>query len=206
MRSRHALTAALALSVVTILTVAACGTSVQGSAQVNTAAAETMTTSSSERSTPTRTSRTSAPATDLSDLSSMLNDLPTDLSVPSDLTDLSLPTELTDLSDLSDIPGLSTPCLSVSLAYLSVAFAPLATLGGGSGQYDVSDLKNAIAELQSSGEIPPEIAPDIQTLADLTAQLEGKSLADAGQVFESQQFTTASDNVSKWLDANCGGS
>ena len=45
MRSRHALTAALALGVVTILTVAACGSAVQGSAQVNSAAAETMTTS-----------------------------------------------------------------------------------------------------------------------------------------------------------------
>ena len=37
MRSRRALTAALALSVVTILAVAACGSYVQGSAQVNTA-------------------------------------------------------------------------------------------------------------------------------------------------------------------------
>src|SRR6185312_12667072 len=71
MRSRHALTAALALGVVTILTVAACGSAVQGSAQVNSAAAETMT-SSSAQTTSARTSRTSTAApTDLSDLSSM---------------------------------------------------------------------------------------------------------------------------------------
>ena len=72
MRSRHALTAALTLGVVTILTVAACGSSVQGAAQVNSAAAETMT-----------DVRTSIGATELSDLSSMLNDLQTGL--PSDL-------------------------------------------------------------------------------------------------------------------------
>lgn len=197
MRSRHALIAALALSAVTILTVAACGTSVQGAAQVNTAAAETMTTSSSERTTSTRTSRTSVDATDLSDLSSMLNDLPTDLSVPSDLTGLTFPTEF------SDIPGLDTPCVSVSLAYLSIVIAPLSALGGGAGEYDASDLKNALAELTNSTQIPPEIAPDIQTLADLAEQLNGKSLDDAAQVFASQEFTTASDNISKWYDANC---
>ena len=39
MRSRHTITAARALGVVTILAVAACGSSVQGTAQVNSAAA-----------------------------------------------------------------------------------------------------------------------------------------------------------------------
>lgn len=197
MRSRHALTAALALSVVTILTVAACGSSVQGSAQVNTAAAET--------AAPTSI----AVPTELSDLSSMLNDLPTDLSVPTELTDLSLPTELSDLSDLTEltnIPGFDSGCISVSLAYLSITLAPLAALGGGSGQYDVSDLKNALDQLHSEGSIPDEIAPDIETLAQLSEQLNGKSLAEAGEVFSSSEFTNASDNISKWLDANCGGS
>jgi len=203
MRSRHALTAALALGVVTILTVAACGSAVQGSAQVNSAAAETMTTSSSAQTTSARTSRTSTAApTNLSDLSSMLNDLSTDLSVP---TDLSFPTDLTDLSNLN-IPGYNNACISVSLAYLSVTLAPLATLAGGSSQYDASDLKNALTELRNSGDIPPEIAPDIDKLAQLADQAGSGSLSDAAQLFQSQDFITASDNVSKWLDANCGGS
>lgn len=197
MRSRHALTAALALSVVTILTVAACGSSVQGSAQVNTAAAE------SAQTTSERTSRTSTAApTDLSDLSSMLNDLSTELSVP---TDLSLPSDLTfptELSGLTDIPGYNSDCLSVSFAYLGIGLAAFGTLGG-QGTYDAADLKKSLDELTAS--VPAEIAADVQALNEVAAEANGKSLAEAGQLFESEKFTTASDNISKWLDANCGG-
>ena len=197
MRSRHALTAALALSVVTILTVAACGSSVQGSAQVNTAAAETMT---SAETTSERTGRPSVDATELSDLSSMLEDLPTDLTMPSDF-----PTDLTFPSDLN-VPGYNNACISVSLAYLSVTLAPLATLTGGSSEYDASQFKQALEDLRNSGEIPPEIAPDIDALATLADQAGTGSLSDAAQLFESQEFVTASDNVSKWVETNCGGS
>jgi hypothetical protein len=197
MRSRHALAAALALSVVTILTVAACGSSVQGSAQVNSAAAETVT---GAETTSQRTSRTSVDATDLSDLSSMLNDLSTGLTVPSDFpTDLSLPSDL-------NIPGYTSACISVSLAYLSVGLAPLATLAGGSSPYDASQLTQALADLRSSGEIPPEIAPDIDKLATLADQASTGSLSDAAQLFQSQDFVTASDHISAWLDTNCSGS
>jgi hypothetical protein len=197
MRSRYALTAALALSVVTILTVAACGSSVQGAAQVNSAAAETMT---SAETTSQRTSRTSV---DASDLSSMLNDLSTELTVPSDFpTDLTFPSDFGDLN----VPGYNNACISVSLAYLSVTLAPLATLAGGSSQYDASELKQALEDLRNSGEIPPEIAPDIDALATLADQANTGSLSDAAQLFESQEFVTASDNISAWLDANCSGS
>lgn len=207
MRSRHALTAALALSVVTILTVAACGSSVQGSAQVNTAAAESATSSTTSSSTTTsartsdRTSRATEP-TDLSDLSSMLNDLSTELSVP---TDLSLPSDLTfptELSDLTDIPGYNSDCLTVSFAYLGIGLAAFGTLGG-QGTYDAAELEKSLQELTAS--VPPEIAADVQALTEVAAEANGKSLAEAGQLFESDKFTTASDNISKWLDANCGG-
>lgn len=203
MRSRRALTAALALSVVTILAVAACGSSVQGSAQVNTAAAETATsaTTTADR-TSERTSRETAP-TDLSDLSSMLNDLSTELSVP---TDLSLPSDLTfptELTDLTDIPGYNSDCLTVSFAYLGIGLAAFGTLGG-QGTYDAAELKKSLDELTAS--VPPEIAADVQALNEIATEANGKSLAEAGQLFESDKFTTASDNISKWLDANCGGS
>ncbi|WP_420122957.1 hypothetical protein [Nakamurella sp.] len=201
MRSRRTLTAALALSVVTILAVAACGSSVQGSAQVNTAAAETATSAAttSDR-TSDRTSRETAP-TDLSDLSSMLNDLSTELSVP---TDLSLPSDLTfptELTDLTDIPGYNSDCLTVSFAYLGIGLAAFGTLGG-QGTYDAAELKKSLDELTAS--VPPEIAADVQALNEVAAEANGKSLAEAGQLFESDKFTTASDNISKWLDANCG--
>jgi galactitol-specific phosphotransferase system IIB component len=202
MRSRRALTAALALSVVTILAVAACGSSVQGSAQVNTAAAETATSAetTADRTTE-RTSRATEP-TDLSDLSSMLNDLTTELSVP---TDLSLPSDLTfptELSDLTDIPGYNSDCLTVSFAYLGIGLAAFGTLGG-QGTYDAAELKKSLDELTAS--VPAEIAADVQALNEVAAEANGKSLAEAGQLFESEKFTTASDNISKWLDANCGG-
>lgn len=202
MRSRRALTAALALSVVTILAVAACGSSVQGSAQVNTAAAETAT---SAQTTADRTTARSSRAepTDMSDLSSMLNDLSTELSVP---TDLSLPSDLTfptELTDLNNIPGYNSDCLTVSFAYLGIGLAAFGTLGG-QGTYDAAELKKSLDELTAS--VPPEIAADVQALNEVAADANGKSLAEAGQLFESDKFTTASDNISKWLDANCGGS
>ncbi|ACV78243.1 hypothetical protein [Nakamurella multipartita] len=201
MRSRHALTAALALSVVTILTVAACGSSVQGAAQVNSAAAETMTSAESSTTSSARTTRPTVEDTELSDLSSMLNDLST-VSVPTDFpTDLTFPTDFSDLN----IPGYSNACISVSLAYLSVTLAPLSTLAGGSSQYDASELKKALEDLRNSGEIPPEIAPDIDTLAQLADQSGSGSLSDAAQLFQSPDFVTASDHISAWLDTNCSG-
>jgi hypothetical protein len=130
----------------------------------------------------------------------MLNDLSTGLTVPSDFpTDLSLPSDL-------NIPGYTSACISVSLAYLSVGLAPLATLAGGSSPYDASQLTQALADLRSSGEIPPEIAPDIDKLATLADQASTGSLSDAAQLFQSQDFVTASDHISAWLDTNCSGS
>jgi hypothetical protein len=203
MRSRHTITAALALGVVTILAVAACGSSVQGTAQVNSAAAATMTT---EERTPE-----SLP-TDLSDLSSMLDDLTTELSVPTDLslpTDLTFPTDFpTDLGDLTDlnVPGYNNACISVSLAYLSVTLAPLATLAGGSSAYDASEFKQALKDLRDSGQIPEELLADINALDQLAEQAGSGTLSDASNLFSSPEFVTASDNISAWLDANCGGS
>ena len=53
MRSRSAVTAALALAAATILAVAACGSSVSGSAAVNSTAAETIAATTSTTATTT---------------------------------------------------------------------------------------------------------------------------------------------------------
>ncbi len=195
MRSRHAITAALVLGVVTILTVAACGSSVQGSPQANTAALETLSSTEAPQSLPT----------ELTDLSSMLADLPT--GIPSELSNL--PSELSDLpSDLGDltnlnIPGYNDACITVAFAYAGIGLAAFGTFGG-QGQFDSADLQKSIDELTAN--VPAEIQPDVQALADVAAQANGKSLVEAGQLFESEKWTTASDNIDKWLDANCGGS
>jgi len=187
MRSRHALTAALALSVVTILTVAACGSAVQGAAQVNSAAAETMT---GAETTTQRTGRTSIGATDLS---SMLNDLQTEL--PS-----GLPTDFPSLPSDFAIPG-DNGCAAVGAAYVLVLFS-VGTAGLSTGNYDATDLNDTLASLAASA--PEEIKPDVQIMLDLAAQANGKSAAQAEQLFESSEFKDASDRISTWVNANCG--
>jgi hypothetical protein len=207
MRSRSTITAALALAAVTILAVAACGSSVTGAAQANSAAAELQSALDSvELSIPSELTDQTAVPTDLDALTSMLGELPTELSVPSELsdlpTDLSFPSDLSDLTDLS-IPGYNGDCIAVASAYASVTFALLPVLFGGSEQFDAGELQATLDSL--SGSVPPELAGDIQTLTDLAAQSSGKSLTEASELLDSQEWTTASDNIDAWITANCGG-
>jgi|GEM_PF-1591587 len=207
MRSRSTITAALALAAATILAVAACGSSVTGSAQVNTAAAQTVTSSSTSESTsPAESTNATALPTDLSELTALLGDLPTDLSIP---TDFSLPSELSglsipsDLGNLTNIPGYNRACLSVASAYASISLALLPALFGGTDQFNAGDLQTTLSSLGSN--VPPELAPDIQTLADVAASASGKSLTEAAALFESEAFTTAQNHIDAWLTLNCGG-
>ena len=83
MRTRSTVIAALSLAAATILAVAACGSSVSGSAQPN-PAAETAALST-EISVPSELTEATALPTDLSELTSMLGDLPTGGDIPTDL-------------------------------------------------------------------------------------------------------------------------
>jgi hypothetical protein len=209
MRSRSTVTAALALAAVTILVVAACGSTVSGSAAVNTAAAasiESSTTASTESTTSTESTDSSratseAPTptalpTDLSELTALLSGLPTDLSLPSDL---SIPSDLGDLN----IPGYNPECVTVALAYGSILLATYPALLGGDGAFDATQLQKAISDL--SGQVPPEIAGDIQALGEVAAEANGKTLTEVGQLFDSDKFKTASDHIEAWTNTNCGG-
>lgn len=203
MRSRSTITAALVLAAATILAISACGSSVTGAAAVNSAAAQSLI-SSSESSTST--SRTSSSSTSRTTTESSTSDTSTsDDSTSTESTADTELTNLTDLTDLTGIPGLSGACLNVSLTYLAAAVAPFATLAGGSSPYDGSDLQKQLDSLKTEADIPPEIAGDLQAIEEVTSQANGASLTDAGSLFSSEKFTTASDNISKWLDANCGG-
>ena len=208
MKSRFAIAAALALAAATILTVAACGNAVSGSAQAN-SAAETSSPVSGGSSTSTRSSTTAgstggkasvtAVPTDLSELTALLSDLPTNVTLPTDLTDFSIPSELTDLS----IPGYNSACLSVYSAYASISLALLPSLLGGTGSFDAGSLQSALSSI--GGNVPPELAPDIQELSDVAAAANGKSLSDASQLFEDPKFTAAQQHIQDWTTANCGG-
>jgi hypothetical protein len=134
--------------------------------------------------------------TDLSELTALLSGLPTDLSLPSDL---SIPSDLGDLN----IPGYNPECVTVALAYGSILLATYPALLGGDGAFDATQLQKAISDL--SGQVPPEIAGDIQALGEVAAEANGKTLTEVGQLFESDKFTTATDNIEAWTNANCGG-
>jgi hypothetical protein len=211
MKSRFTIAAALALAAATILTVAACGSAVSGSAQAN-SAAETSSSVSGGSSTSARSSTTAgttggkasvtAVPTDLSELTALLSDLPTNVTLPSDLTiptDFSIPSELTDLN----IPGYNSACLSVYSAYASISLALLPALLGGNGSFDAGSLQSALSSI--GGNVPPELAPDIQELSDVAAAANGKSLSDASQLFEDPKFTAAQQHIEDWTTANCGG-
>jgi len=189
MRSRSTITAAFALAAATILAVTACGGSVSGSAAVNSAAAQTLT-STSEPSTST--SQTSSTRTTTSESST------------SDTTtsDESTTSEDSSEVDLSDLQGFGGACISVSFAYLS---AITAATGAGTTPYDGTDLQQQLDSLTTDAEVPPEIVADLQAIKEVATEASGASLSDAGALFSSEKFTTASDNISKWLDANCGG-
>jgi len=201
MRNRSTVTAALALAAATILTIAACGSSVTGSAQPNQAAAASAESETSQ--TPETSARTtedlSVPTelpTDLSDLtadlSALQSVLPSDLSIPSELTDLSIPSNL----------GLDSPCLTVALAYASVGLALLPALGG-TGNFDATQLQSAVTSLAE--EVPSELAGDVQALAEVAQEANGKSFTDVIALTESEKYTTATKHIEDWTSTNCGG-
>lgn len=207
MRSRSTITAALALAAATILAVTACGSSVTGAAQANSAAAAIESAiDSASVSIPSEVTEQTAVPTDLDELTSMLGELPTDMSIPSDLSDLpsdlSFPSDLSELTDLS-IPGYNSDCLSVAGAYASISLALLPALFGGSEEFDAGDLESSLSSLAEG--VPPELQSDIQTLSDLASQANGKSLTEAGALLDSDAWTTAQNNIDAWITANCGG-
>jgi len=201
MRNRSTVTAALALAAATILTIAACGSSVTGSAQPNQAAA------ASAESETSQTPETSArPTEDLSvptELPTDLSDLTADLSALQSLlpSDLAIPSELTDLSIPSNL-GLDSPCLTVALAYASVGLALLPALGG-TGNFDATQLQSAVTSLAE--EVPSELAGDVQALAEVAQEANGKSFTDVIALTESEKYTTATKHIEDWTSTNCGG-
>ena len=207
MRNRSTVTAALALAAATILTIAACGTSVTGSAQPNQAAAVSAESETSQTSGTSRSAQNSARTTqdlsvptelptDLSDLTAELSALqsvlPSDLSIPSELTDLSIPSNL----------GLDSSCLTVALAYASVGLALLPALGG-TGTFDATQLQSAVTSLSS--EVPSELSGDVQALAEVAQEANGKSLIDVSTLLDSDKYTTATKHIEDWVSTNCGG-
>jgi hypothetical protein len=213
MRTRSTVTAAFALAAATILAVAACGSSVSGSAQPNSAAVvagASSETTSGPATTPGGTSdRLTLPTaipTNLSDLASELSGLAT--AIPTD-PNLSKLQDLTSLVPSGVIPsallGLSATCAPVYGLTVVLQLMPYLTALGGQTVYDGSDLDSALKDLtEASGQFPPEIAKDIQAIADVAKAADGKTYAEADELLKGEKFTTAAKDISDWYKANCG--
>ncbi len=121
--------------------------------------------------------------------------MPSDLSIPSDL---GIPSDLSIPSDL----GLDSPCLTVALAYASVGLALLPALGG-SGTFDATQLQSAVTTLAAG--VPADLAGDVQALAEVAQEANGKSFTDVVTLVDSEKYTTATKHIEDWMTANCGG-
>jgi hypothetical protein len=215
MPTRSTIIAAFSLAAATILAVAACGTSVSGSAQPNPAAESVSIPSSLDISLPSDLETPTELPTDLDELTSMLGDLPTGGDVPTDLGDLNsllenlptgdLPTDLGDLGDLTNlnIPGYDSACLSVPFAYASIGLSTLGALTGGDGDFDSAGLTKAVSEFAAAA--PPELAGTAQALTELAAEADGKTNAEAIGLLDGEVYTQASKDIEAWMTTNCGG-
>jgi hypothetical protein len=112
-------------------------------------------------------------------------------------------------------------CAAVGAAMASAGGAFASAVGG-----DASQMQAAVDQLQGYvDQVPDEIKDDLNTVATSYQQYV-QAMADsgydptsgqaptaeqlaaisaAGDAMSTDEFTTASDNVSAWLDANCGG-
>jgi hypothetical protein len=86
-------------------------------------------------------------------------------------------------------------------AYTSIAMALVPSLGG-TGTYDSSQVASAISGL--GGKVPAALQPDFQVLSGAAKQASGKSMEQAGTILGSDAVSKASDDISNWMDKNCG--
>jgi hypothetical protein len=64
-------------------------------------------------------------------------------------------------------------------------------------------LESAITTL--AADVPPELAGDVQALAEVAQEANGKSLIDVSTLLDSDKYTTATKHIEDWMTANCGG-
>lgn len=107
--------------------------------------------------------------------------------------------ELPEPGDIpTGLPGNLDACLSVSLAYLSIAFAAFST--------DASELDQVLVDIDTAlASAPEEIKPALQTLADLSRQAQGKPVEEWSAILGSPEYTAASEEVSAWMASACEG-
>jgi len=197
---------ALALSTLATLTLVACGTTVVGAASPGVAtspAGGQTSTSTTDEGVPNdgaQSTEISTPAVTTPEDTPLDPVDPTDLTLPSDFpTDLEgLPTDLEGLpTDLEGLPtDLELPSGMPSDACITVATA-VAGVTGMSG-LPAGDFGAAIAAA-------PEIADELQVLADAVAKAEPNGQADLMTMMQDPTVLKAFEAVGKWLQTDCYG-
>lgn len=103
------------------------------------------------------------------------------------------------------LPGLGGlgGCIGVGLSFANLMLSIGTSALTGSGTYNGASVNAAVAQLRTS--LPSELQPDVDVLANAAQQANGKTLAQAGDLFDTPQVTKATDDISNWVDKNCGG-
>ena len=103
------------------------------------------------------------------------------------------------------LPGLGGlgGCIGVGLSFANLMLAIGTSALTGAGTYNGASVNAAITQLRTS--LPSELQPDVDTLANAAQQANGKTLAQAGDIFDAPDVSKATDAISDWVDKNCGG-
>ncbi len=221
MDRRSTVIASLALAATTIALVA-CGASIAGSAEPNPAAVASAVVSAIPTEIPSELTDLTLPTeleipTDLSlpsDLSvpelSELSNL-TELSelselltaIPTNLTEFGIPTDLSVPTELSSVLNFSDSCITIAFGFANLGFATLGAYFGGTDAFDGAAFAKAVEDMAAAA--PPELAADMQALREVAAETQGTTLTQAGAILNGEKYTTASENITKWTETNCGG-
>lgn len=104
---------------------------------------------------------------------------------------------LPTLPDMSDIPGATSDCIAVGLAYAATAAGAIGMTS------EVDDLNRQLEDMK--GEIPEELLDDLQVIEDAFAVIESDGFIAAGQAMNTPEFEQAQANIETYLNENCGG-
>ncbi len=114
--------------------------------------------------------------------------------------------------DLGDL-GQMGECFDASMTWLGVAAAPFLAMDPDLTEEELAEAQAQFEELGST--LPDEIADDIEVMADAFAEfaetfdpdggMDFEAMAEMGEVFDSPEYTEASENIDAWFAENCEG-
>ena len=103
----------------------------------------------------------------------------------------------TTIPDLGDVAGSLGDCMGVAGTYASLALNVLdGEDGAKKAQKDAESLKS---------KLPADLADDIDVVADTFGRIAQKGVLSGASELDDPAFTKANDNITKYLQTQCGG-